>query len=180
MHQSSWICSFGLLQYIRNSQTGYALDPRADKMMTARDNASKFKAMRYLENNIGMQGSMKQVYYPDLYAAEGNNPYTRDNGYIALMTTEELLFIKAEAQYWKGDKQGALCHTKEAVREEHGSLWSGSIKAIMNKNDMTSFFEVRLPGAKHINHCRPYATEICGKCIYNQNNGLICAATLLK
>lgn len=136
----------GCYQYIRNSQTGYALDPRADKMMTARDNASKFKAMRYLENNIGMQGSMKQVYYPDLYAAEGNNPYTRDNGYIALMTTEELLFIKAEAQYWKGDKQGAYATTKEAV-EKSMDRYGVAPSSNYEQKRYDLFFEVRLPGA---------------------------------
>ena len=64
-----------------------------------------------------MPTSMKLTYYPDLYAPDGNNPYTRDDGYIALITTEELLFIKAEAQYWSGDKTGAYNTTIQAVEK---------------------------------------------------------------
>lgn len=33
-----------------------------------------------------------------------------------LMSKEELLFIKAEAQYWKGDKEGAYNTTVDAVK----------------------------------------------------------------
>lgn len=93
--------------------SGKAEDPRLEKMMTARsgpaDDASvKF---RYLENNIGMGVSYKESNYPDLYAGI----YTKDNGYIPLMTTEELLLIKAEAEYWKGDKTTARTLTIEAA-----------------------------------------------------------------
>ena len=83
---------------------GYALDPRAVELMTPRVDDKSSRILRYLDNNIGMATSMKVTYYPDLYATEGKNPYSKNNGYIMLMSKEELLFMKAEAQYWKGDK----------------------------------------------------------------------------
>jgi len=70
---------------------GYALDPRAEQLMTPRIDDKSLKTLRYLDNNIGMPTSMKITYYPDLYAAEGGNPYTKNNGYIMLMSKEELL-----------------------------------------------------------------------------------------
>ncbi|BEH00094.1 hypothetical protein BSYN_23580 [Bacteroides sedimenti] len=92
---------------------GQAEDPRLEKMMTKRagpegDAAIKY---RYLENNIGMGVSYKESNYPDLYAGV----YTKDNGYIPLITTEELLLIKAEAEYWKGDKVAARTLAIEAA-----------------------------------------------------------------
>lgn len=96
-----------------NANIGKAEDPRLEKMMTVRtgpegDTGSKF---RYLENNIGMGVSYKESNYPDLYAGI----YTKDNSYIPLMTTEELLLIKAEAEYWKGDKNTARALAIEAA-----------------------------------------------------------------
>ncbi len=93
--------------------TGKAEDPRLERMMVARsgpegDTSTKF---RYLENNIGMGVSYKESNYPDLYAGI----YTKDNGYIPLITTEELLLIKAEAEYWKDDKSTARALTIEAA-----------------------------------------------------------------
>jgi hypothetical protein len=100
----------------QNTNRRYALDPRAEKMMTPRETGTAgSSAMRWLECNIGMETSMKVTYYPDLYAESGQNPYTSNTGYIALITKEELLFIKAEAQYWAGDKAAAFNTTKEAV-----------------------------------------------------------------
>ncbi|MFA6871415.1 MAG: SusD/RagB family nutrient-binding outer membrane lipoprotein [Bacteroidaceae bacterium] len=92
---------------------GYAEDPRLEKLMKARsgpatDPAKKF---RYLENNIGMGVSYQEKNYPDLY----ESVLTRDNSYISLFTKEELLLIKAEATYWKGDKTGARALTLEAT-----------------------------------------------------------------
>lgn len=128
----------------------YALDPRAEKMMTPRESGSGSgsDALRWLESNIGMDNSMKVTYYPDLYAGSGKNPYTQNDGYIALITDEELLFIKAEAQYWAGDKNGAYNTTIQAVKrnmKRYGidmSELSGNALTRYNR-----FFEVRLPGA---------------------------------
>jgi hypothetical protein len=85
------------------------MTPRAGVQGTS-DAAVKY---RYLKNNIGMDASYKEEKnYPDLYVC----PLTQNNGYVPLMLTEELLFIKAEAQYWSGDKMGAYETTKEAVK----------------------------------------------------------------
>ncbi|WP_321436093.1 SusD/RagB family nutrient-binding outer membrane lipoprotein [uncultured Bacteroides sp.] len=113
--------------------TGKAEDPRLERMMTARsgpaDDASvKF---RYLENNIGMGVSYKESNYPDLYAGI----YTKDNGYIPLMTTEELLLIKAEAEYWKGDKSAARTSTIEAANINMNRY------GVPNKTPRTNYFD---------------------------------------
>jgi hypothetical protein len=137
-----------------NTNRRYALDPRAEKMMTPRGTGGAgTEAMRWLESNIGMDVSMKVTYYPDLYAESGNNPFTSNTGYIALITKEELLFIKAEAQYWAGDKAAAYNTTKEAVignMERFGVIQSASTNgAELVGNARTRynrFYEVRLPG----------------------------------
>jgi len=130
-----------------------ALDPRTEKLMTPRGTgAAGSDAMRWLESNIGMDVSMKVTYYPDLYAAaSGSNPYTKNNGYIALITDEELMFIKAEVQYWSGDKPAAYNTTKAAVLRNFERL---NIKEPVQAVDGTNavkrynlFFDVRLPGA---------------------------------
>ncbi len=133
-----------------------ALDPRAEKIMNMRaiPNQNNSDILRFLESNIGMDVSMKITYYPDLYATgSDSNPYTKNNGYIALITTEELLFIKAEAQYWSGNKATAYNTTKTAVIHNmvrlgvtesvasNGSELTGNTKLRYNR-----FFEVRLPG----------------------------------
>src|SRR5690606_21322328 len=95
-----------------------ALDPRTEKLMTPRaiPGVNGSLAIRWLESNIGMDVSMLVTHYPDLFATTaGSNPYTKNDGYIALITDEELMFIKAEAQYWSGDKTAAYNTTKDAV-----------------------------------------------------------------
>lgn len=133
------------------SDRGYALDPRAEKIMTPRADAASKKAIIYLESNIGMDNSMKTTYYPDLYATDAmSNPYTQNNGYIALITDEELMFIKAEAQYWAGDKVGAYNTTKEATirnMERYGVIESALIDGTYAKNQYNRFFNIKLPGA---------------------------------
>ena len=129
----------------------YALDPRADKMMTPRSmgTTANTDVLRYLESNIGMDNSMKINYYPDLYASDAaTNPITQNNGYIALITTEELLFIKAEAQYWAGDKSGAYNTTCEAVHTSFARY--GLVEDGLSGNAakrIERFWEVKLPGA---------------------------------
>ena len=100
----------------------YSLDPRADRMMEPRVNADKMKSLRSLKSNIGMDviygTDYKADYFPDLYCTtDRTNPYTKDDGYITFITEEELLFAKAEALYWMGDKSTARSVTLEAVRE---------------------------------------------------------------
>ena len=100
--------------FVRNR--GYSLDPRAAKIMEQR--ASETGAMLHLESNIGMDISKKITNYPDLFASTSlTNPYTQNTGYIALITQEELMFIKAEAQYWAGDVTGAYETTVEATKD---------------------------------------------------------------
>ena len=132
--------------YVSYAQSrGYALDPRAVELMTPRLDDKSVRILRYLENNIGMATSMKVTYYPDLYAAEGKNPYSKNDGYIMLMSKEELLFMKAEAQYWKGDKPAAYNTTVAAVKrnmERVGVTTENSVK----QTYYDRFFQIRLPG----------------------------------
>ena len=138
----------------RTTNRRYALDPRAEAMMTPResDTGSGSDAMRWLESNIGMATSMKITYYPDLFAESGANPYTSNAGYMALITDEELMFIKAEAQYWAGDKPMAFNTTVQAVERNmkrygiDGSTLAGQALVRYNR-----FFEVRLSGAAFFN-----------------------------
>lgn len=136
------------------STRGYALDPRAAKIMTPRASATQGKMIRHLESNIGMDNSMKVNYYPDLYTTdEVTNPYTQNNGYIALITTEELMFIKAEAQYWAGDKSGAYNTTRDAVIVNMARY--GIVEAAITSNNARKqyhrFFNIKLPGAATFN-----------------------------
>jgi hypothetical protein len=146
--------AFGLLGTYPNrlSTRLSALDPRTEKLMTPRGTgASGSEAIRWLESNIGMDVSMKVTFYPDLYATTSlSNPYTKNNGYVALFTDEELLFIKAEAQYWGGDKTAAFQTTKDAVLRNFERF---NIKEPVQAVDGTNavrryqlFFDVRLPG----------------------------------
>ena len=131
---------------------GYALDPRAARMMEQR--SSEKGAMNHLESNIGMDQSMKLTNYPDLYASTAlTNPLTQNTGYIALITQEELMFIKAEAQYWNNDINGAYETTVAATKfnmERYGlfeaEINSGSMGTNL-KNQYGRFWEIKLPGA---------------------------------
>lgn len=135
----------------KNDDRRAALDPRAEQMMKPRSMGSTANSavLRYLESNIGMDNSMKVTYYPDLFASDaGSNPFTKNDGYIALITTEELLFIKAEAQYWNGDKSGAYETTCQGVRksfERYGVVEAGLSGNALKR--MERFWEVKLPGA---------------------------------
>lgn len=140
----------GLLGSIdgRFQQTrGYALDPRATKMMDQR--SYTYEGMLHLLSNVGMDISRVISEYPDLLTqSTQNNPFTMNTGYIALMTEEELMFIKAEAQFWGNDINGAYNTTVEAAKismrrygimEEH--LTDNAL------NQYKRFFEIKLPGA---------------------------------
>lgn len=135
----------------KSAARGVALDPRATQIMNPRNGASGANSdiFRYLESNIGMDNSMKVTYYPDLYATNtASNPYTKNDGYIALITTEELMFIKAEAQYWMGDKSGAYETTVAATKlnmERYGVYEAGLAGQAKSRYDR--FWEVKLPGA---------------------------------
>ncbi len=100
----------------------YSVDPRGAKIMEPREYTSsgavQIKSIKLcgIESNAGIDVSEKVTYYPDLYASTtGTNPYVLNNGYIPLITQEELLFIKAEAQYWAGNKTEAYNTTLQAV-----------------------------------------------------------------
>ena len=131
---------------------GYALDPRAARLMEQPDK-EKNSAMRHLESNIGMDIQYTAANYPNLYAeAKQTNPYTKNDGYIALITTEELMFIKAEAQFWAGNNPGAYATTVAATKfnmERYGlneaSIQSGA-EGTNLKNQYNRFFNIKLPG----------------------------------
>lgn len=152
----------------------FALDPRATRMMHWRRADYEGAALRSLDNNVGMPRSMKYYYYPDLYCITNkdsvlnsyqSNPFTKtDNGgaygyaEIPMMTTEELLFIKAEAQYWLGNKTEAYTTTKQAVErsmERYGVIDPsntenpyhnmGDPKKVSGKGLIDFFFRLRMP-----------------------------------
>jgi len=142
--------TYGMSNAEFNASSAYALDPRAARMMEPRGDANKVKALRYLKNNIGMDVTYgtdyKVTYFPDLFCTtDKTNPYTQDNGYIPFITEEELLFIKAEAQYWMGQKQEAYTTTKAAV-ERSMQRWGviGNLGEA-EKYLLQFFYDVRMP-----------------------------------
>ena len=124
---------------------GYALDPRASKIMEPRN---QLTGMLHLESNIGMDISNSITDFPDLLCqSKKTNPYTKNDGYIPLMTTEELMFIKAEAQYWAGDMAGAYATTVEATKQNMARYGIEESKLTGNElNQYNRFFEIKLPG----------------------------------
>ena len=134
----------GAYPNIRASR-GYALDPRAIELMSPRIDDKSLQVLRYLDNNIGMATSMKVTYYPDLYAGSGKNPYSKNNGYIMLMSKEELLFMKAEAQYWKGEKTAAFNTTIDAVKVNMERVGVSSTNPA-TLGYYNKFFEIKFPG----------------------------------
>lgn len=107
-----------------NPIKGYAKDPRMEALMKPRKGADGRTIFRYLDCNIGMDASAKESHYPDLYCTIPMssqdltvNPYTKNDGYVPLFLTEELMLIKAEALYWRGDKTGAREWTIKAVEK---------------------------------------------------------------
>ena len=125
---------------------GYALDPRAAKIMEPRNQVT---GMLHLESNSGMDINNTIADFPDLLTqSTKTNPWTSNTGYIALMTTEELLFIKAEAQFWANDINGAYNTTVEATKEsmKRYGIYEESLKDHA-LNQYNRFFEIKLPGA---------------------------------
>ena len=133
---------------------GYALDPRAEKIMEPRN---QLTGMLHLESNIGMDINNTISDFPDLLTQSAKtNPLTSNTGYIPLMMTEELMFIKAEAQYWAGDMTGAYNTTVEATKKSMERY--GIVEAFLSDNNPTKydggpkdqytrFFNIKLPGA---------------------------------
>ena len=133
---------------------GYALDPRAAKIMEPRN---QLTGMLHLESNIGMDIDNTIADFPDLLTqSTKTNPWTSNTGYIALMTTEELMFIKAEAQFWAGDRAGAYNTTVEATKKNMERY--GIVESLLVDDNPTKynggpldqyhrFFNIKLPGA---------------------------------
>ena len=106
--------------------------------------------MRYIHHH----GCKDLIYRYSIKNTYKSNPYTRDDGYIAYITEEELLFIKAEAQYWLGQKAEAYNTTKLAiersferytVRGNVGELdKDGKIK-VDEEGLINLFYELRMP-----------------------------------
>ena len=98
---------------------GFANDPRCGLLMIARTGPSTASItseqvkMRFLENNIGMGTSFKLINYPDLYMGAYAGA---SDAYNPIFTMEELYFIKAEAEYWLGNKTLACELAKEATQ----------------------------------------------------------------
>lgn len=127
----------------------YALDPRATRMMEPRMNKTE-KGLRdipaNLEMDVAYNSDYKIDFFPDLYTTtDKTNPYTRDDGYIAYITEEELLFDKAEALYWKGDKQQAYEVTKQAVERSFERYAVRGNLGIVEDDMISLFYELRLP-----------------------------------
>ena len=105
--------------------------------------------MLHTESNKGITEVL--FYFPNLLPS--TNPYTQNTGYIALITAEELLFIKAEAQYWAGDLAGAYATTVAATKknmERYGLNEADIQSEILGtnlKNQYNRFFNIKLPSA---------------------------------
>ena len=128
----------------------FALDPRSVRMMEPRNDGANMKALRFLKNNIGMDVSYgtdyKVDYFPDLYCTtDRTNPYTKDDGYIAFITEEELLFAKAEALYWMNRKAEARDVTLEAVRASFNRYGVYGNLDIVEEERLALFEELRVP-----------------------------------
>ncbi len=163
-------------------ENGYGSDPRLMLLLkpqngpTSASNPSQKVMIRYLENNIGAGATFKQTNYPDMYCGA----YAASTGaYNPIFTMEELYFIKAEAQYWMGNKAEACRLVKEAAQnnvqrhldrylEDHGGLYPGSGNEPMKgtgkdtnaerfERQMTAFFD-----NEQTNRCKP-ASEIGNK-----------------
>ena len=96
------------------SYEGYANDPRLPMLMIPRSGPETDAGVRVrcLENNIGVGTSYKVDYYPNMYMGAYAGSIA---GYNPIFTMEELYFIKAEAEYWKGNKAVACALAKEAT-----------------------------------------------------------------
>ena len=148
----------GILGSIDGNLSGrpHALDPRATRIMEARTTA-----LWHLESNIG-PGDINRNNEPDkisefpdlLCQSKESNPYTKNTGYIPLITKEELMFIKAEAQMWAGDRAGAY-ETTKAATIENMARYGINVSALEDDKDVQGdlydqynrFLEIRLPGA---------------------------------
>lgn len=110
-----------------NEEGTRVVDPRVPFLMKRRtgpagstDDGLKY---RFLESNIGIASNYTVTNYPNLFFtdnkdAAGNDiagVFTQNNSYIALMLTEELYLMKAEALYWNGQKDDARQTTIDAV-----------------------------------------------------------------
>ena len=86
-----------------SASKGKSEDPRLERLMTPRSGPTNdpSDSFRFLEANIGMGVSYKETNYPDLF----KSVYSKNNSYVSLMLTEELLMIKAEALYWMKNKK---------------------------------------------------------------------------
>jgi hypothetical protein len=73
------------------------------------------------------------------------NPYTKDDGYIAFITEEELLFAKAEALYWQGNKAEARNVTLDAVRASFNRYGVYGTLGIIEEERLAIFEELRIP-----------------------------------
>ena len=128
----------------------FSLDPRADRMMEPRADAAKNRSLRSLKSNIGMDVDFgtdyKAEYFPDLYCTtDRTNPYTKDDGYIAFITEEELLFAKAEALYWLGNIAEARSVTLDAVRTSFNRYGVYGTLGIIEEERLAIFEELRIP-----------------------------------
>lgn len=152
-------------------ENGYGCDPRLLLLLkptegpTSPSNDSKKVMIRYLENNIGAGATYKQTNFPDLYCGA----YAAATGaYNPIFTMEELYFIKAEAQYWLGNKTEACRLAKEATQwnvQRHldrylqdnegmypaaGNLPGGTSAQERYERQLTAFFE-----NEGVKRCKP-------------------------
>ena len=133
---------------------GQALDPRAVRMMTPRGAPNATPPLPVLirwRHSHSSTGEEPMTAFPDLTAGgEGRtNPFTTNDGYVALMLHEELLFIKAEGHYWAGNRPAAFETTVYATHfnmRERWGLRTDNFASNAERDIFNRFMAVRLPG----------------------------------
>ena len=137
-------------QYV-NGQ-GYANDPRASMLMIARtgptspSNTNESVKLRSLENNIGMGTTYVVNDYPNLFHGAYAGDATKTRTYNPLFTMEELYFIKAEAEYWKGNRTVACQLAKEATANNIQRHLDYFLAAYPNEVNYNETRDNRYPG----------------------------------
>lgn len=156
----------GVMDY--NIRTGWGEDPRITAFMQARTGPASDpkEKMRYLDANIGMDVSYDIKNYPTFFpekVIDGKlvqvSKYTRNDSYLPFFLKEELLLIKAEAVYWKGDVATARELTLQAAKESLDRLEIGTGDNVYEKTYRTNYVGDANGSGKYVSKYFPAGNE---------------------